>query len=110
MLLLESDTNERERLMEALEDAGLPVMGVSSIAEVERWPAGDVVITAADRFTSWWRQMGAAHVLVLANTPEEGEAACARGATMWVLKPCSPERLVAAVKSMLEHPASNDAH
>jgi DNA-binding response OmpR family regulator len=101
MLLLESDANERVRLTEALEEAGLPVLGVSSIAEVERWPTGDVVITAADRFTMWWKEMGATHVLVLAATPEEGAAACARGATMWVLKPCNTEQLVAAVRSIL---------
>jgi DNA-binding response OmpR family regulator len=101
MLLLESDTHERNRLTEALEEAGLSVQGVSSIAEVERWPSGDVVITAAERFTMWWKEMGATHVLVLANTPEEGAAACAQGATMWVLKPCNPQHLVAAVKSIL---------
>jgi DNA-binding response OmpR family regulator len=110
MLLLESDTRERQRLIEALEDAGLPVFGVGSIAEVERWPAGDVVITSAERYTSWWREMGATHVLVLARTAEEGAQACARGATMWVLKPCSPERLVAAVKSMLREQPSTGAH
>ena len=102
MLLLESDSGERIRLTEALEEAGLSVQGVSSIAEVERWPAGDVVITAADRFTMWWKEMGATHVLVLANTPEEGAAACARGATMWVLRPCNPAHLVAAVRSILD--------
>jgi DNA-binding response OmpR family regulator len=102
MLLLESDADERIRLTEALEEAGLPVQGVSSIAEVERWPAGDVVITAAERFTTWWQEMGAAHVLVLANTPEDGAAACARGATMWVLRPCNTQQLVAAVRSILE--------
>jgi hypothetical protein len=48
--------------------------------------------------------MGATHVLVLANTPEEGAAACARGASMWVLRPCSPEALVTAVKSILDGP------
>jgi DNA-binding response OmpR family regulator len=101
MLLLESDADERLRLTEALEEAGLPVQGVSSIAEVERWPTGDVVITEADRFTMWWKEMGATHVLVLANTPEEGAAACARGATMWVLRPCSGDELIAAVKSVL---------
>ena len=101
MLLLESDSRERQRLTEALQQAGLPVQGVSSIAEIERWPAGDVVITAADRFTMWWKEMGATHVLVLANTPEEGAAACAQGATMWVLKPCNPQQLVAAVKAVL---------
>jgi CheY-like chemotaxis protein len=101
MLLLESDADERVRMTEALEEAGLPVHGVSSIAEVERWPTGDVVITAADRFTMWWKEMGATHVLVLATTPEEGAAACARGATMWVLKPCDTEQLVSAVRAIL---------
>ena len=102
MLLLESDADERIRLTEALEEAGLPVQGVSSIAEVERWPTGDVVITGAERFTTWWQEMGATHVLVLANTPEDGAAACARGATMWVLRPCNTQQLVAAVRSILE--------
>lgn len=101
MLLLESDDRERAKMTEALEQAGLRVLGVSSIAEVERWPSGDVVITAAERFTRWWKDMGATHVIVLARTPEEGAAACARGATMWVLRPCSPERLVEAVKSVV---------
>ena len=101
MLLLESNAYERERLTEALEEAGLPVLGVGSIAEIERWPTGDVVITGVERFTMWWKEMGATHVLVLANTPEEGAAACARGATMWVLKPCNTQQLVAAVKSIL---------
>lgn len=101
MLLLESDTTERMRLTEALEDAGWPVLSISSIAEVERWPTGDVVITAADRFTMWWKEMGATHILVLATTPEEGAAACARGATMWVLKPCNVEQLVSAVRAIL---------
>lgn len=101
MLLLETDVDHRLRLAEALEEAGLPVQPVGSIAEVERWPAGDMVITEADRFTMWWKEMGATHVLVLANTPEEGAAACARGATMWVLRPCDPGHLVAAVKSIL---------
>ena len=102
MLLLESDAVERIRLTEALQEAGLPVLGVSSIAEVERWPAGDVVITAAERFTTWWKEMGATHVLVLASTPEDGAAACERGATMWVLRPCDTQQLVAAVRSILE--------
>lgn len=103
MLLLESDDHERERLMEALEQAGLRVSGVASMAEVERWPAGDLVITPAERFTMWWKEVGATHVLVLAKTPEEGAAALARGASMWVLRPCSPDELVAAVKAILNN-------
>jgi hypothetical protein len=102
MLLLESDADERIRLTEALQEAGLPVQGVASIAEIERWPTGGVVITAAERFTTWWHEMGATHVLVLASTPEDGAAACARGAAMWVLRPCNTQQLVAAVRSILE--------
>lgn len=102
MLLLESDSEERARLTEALQEAGLPVRGVSSIAEIERWPAGDLVITGVERFTSWWKEMGASHVVVIAGTPEEGAAACEQGATMWVLRPCDSEQLVAAVKSILD--------
>ena len=103
MLLLESDARERARLTKALEGAGLLVQGVSSIAEIERWPAGDIVITPAERFTSWWQKMGATHVIVLARTPEEGVAACARGASRWVLRPCTPAQLVEAVRSLSEH-------
>ena len=102
MLLLESDAEERARLTEALQEAGIPVQGVSSIAEVERWPEGDLVITDVQRFTNWWKEMGATHVVVIASTPEEGAAACQQGATMWVLRPCDPEQLVAAVKSILD--------
>jgi hypothetical protein len=45
--------------------------------------------------------MGATHVVVIASSPEEGAAACARGATMWVLRPCNSDALVQAVKSIL---------
>jgi DNA-binding NarL/FixJ family response regulator len=66
-----------------------------------RWPSGDVVVTGAERFTSLWQEMGATHVVVIASSPEEGAAACARGATMWVLRPCNSDALVQAVKSIL---------
>ena len=64
--------------------------------------AGDVVITDVERFTGWWKEMGATHVVVIANSPEEGAAACAQGATMWILRPCDTNHLVAAVKAILD--------
>jgi hypothetical protein len=101
MLLLESDAKERLKLTVALSRAGLPVLGVSSMAEVERWPAGDIVITEARRFTAWWKSVGATHVVVMANTPEEGAAACALGATVWVQRKANPDRLVAIIRACL---------
>src|SRR5215208_5872039 len=100
MLLLESDSEKRVSLMSALQKAGLPVLGVSSIAEIGRWPA-DLVITAARCFTQWWKHVGARYILVLADTPEEGAEACARGATLWLPRECHPDWLVSVVQSVL---------
>jgi hypothetical protein len=101
VLLVESDAIERRKLTLALRQAGLPVLDVSSIAEVERWPKGDIVITEAERFTEWWKSVGATHVVVLADTPEEGAAACAQGATIWVQRRAHPDRLVAILRTFL---------
>jgi hypothetical protein len=101
MLLLESDVDERRKLTIALKQAGLPVLGVASIAEVERWPTGDIVITEARRYTQWWKNVGATHVVVLANSPEEGAAACAAGATVWVQRKANPDHLVAILRGFM---------
>lgn len=106
MLLVQFDHTERARLTSLLEDAGLPVHSAASMADVERWPAGEIVITSADRFTPWWKQVGATHVLVIARSAEEGQAACDRGAATWMPESCPPEQLVAAVRACLNgtHP------
>ena len=101
MLLLDSDAEERRKLTVAMRVAGLDVLDVSCIAEVERWPTGDIVITEAERFTPWWKTIGATHVVVLAASAEEGNAACARGANAWVPRDASPDRLIALVQSLL---------
>jgi hypothetical protein len=94
MLLVESDHHRRAQLSEVLRTAGYPVTAVGRIAEVERWPEDEVVITDSARFTRWWTEVGASHVIVLANDAREGERACTQGATTWVDRTCTPERLV----------------
>jgi len=106
MLLLESDSEKRVVLIDALRKAGLPVSGASSIAEIERWP-DDLVITDARCFTQWWKTVGARFIVVLASTPEEGAEACARGATLWLPRECSPEWLVSVVRSVLNEPPNS---
>jgi hypothetical protein len=97
MLLVESDHRRRAQLSEALRTAGFPVTAVGRIAEVERWPDDQVVITDAERFTRWWTEVGASHVIVLTNDPREGESACSQGATAWIERTCPPERLLAVL-------------
>ena len=101
MLLVESDAIERRKLTAALRGAGLPVFDVGSIADLERWPKGDIVITEAQRYTPWWTSVGATHVVVLADTPEEGAAACAQGATVWVQRRANPDRLVSILRAFI---------
>ena len=94
MLLVEADHHRRAQLSEVLRTAGFPVIAVGRIAEVERWPADDVVITDSPRFTRWWTEVGASHVIVLADNAGEGERACTQGATTWIDRTCKPERLL----------------
>jgi CheY-like chemotaxis protein len=94
VLLVEGDSNRRMQLSQALRAEGMPVLAVSGIAEVERWPAGEVVVTDARRFTPLWKETGAAHVVVLADTDEEGMEACIRGACAWIPRHCAPETLI----------------
>jgi hypothetical protein len=109
VLLVESDAVARRELTQALRRAGVPVRDVSSIAEIERWPAGDIVVTEAQRYTPWWKTVGATHVVVIADTPEEGLSACARGATAWIERQAHPEYLVAMVRTFLRTDGIRDA-
>jgi DNA-binding NarL/FixJ family response regulator len=100
VLLIEADSERRAQLGMALAASGITVVAVASIAEVERWPEGDIVITDSERFTPWWIEVGAAHVIVLADTAEQGIRACQQGASAWVPRTCSPQVLVGTVREI----------
>jgi hypothetical protein len=100
MLLVESQPQRRASLLRALRTVGLPVVAVPSVAHVERWPAGQIVATEAARFTPFWKEVGASHVFVLADSEAEGLACCARGATLWLPRTCRPHLLVSAVQAV----------
>jgi DNA-binding response OmpR family regulator len=102
VLLLEEDEKRRDQLAHEIRAAGIPVVAVGRIAEIERWPDGEVVVTDAARFTPWWKKVGATHVIVLADRPEQGTDACSRGATAWTTRMCSPDELVALIRSLLQ--------
>jgi len=100
-LLLESDPVRLARLHRGLRDAGIDVVAVSRIADVEQWPSDTFVITDIDHFTPWWQEVGATSVIVLANTREQGIAACQRGAAKWLRHDCTVRQLLAAIDSVL---------
>jgi hypothetical protein len=99
-LLLESDPIRLARLHDGLQQAGVDTIAATNIAEVERWPSGTCVITDLARVTPWWSAVGAIGVIALANTPEQGAAACQRGATRWLPRDCTISTLVAAFNAL----------
>jgi hypothetical protein len=99
-VLLESDPARLARLHAGLGRAGIDVHAVARIADIERWPSDTFVITDSERFTPWWRTIGATCVIVLADSREQGVAACQHGATAWLARDCSVSKLVQTVKVM----------
>jgi hypothetical protein len=100
-ILIESDPARLARLHRGLHDAGVDVLAVKCIAEIEHWPADTFVITDIDHFTPLWREVGATSVIVLANTREQGIAACQRGATRWLQHNCTVRQLLTAIDFLL---------
>ena len=100
MLLVERDDERRSQLSHALRAEGMPVRAVRGIAEVERWPAGEVVVTESRRFTPLWKETGAAHVVVLAETDEEGMDACVRGACAWIPRDAHADALIGVLHEL----------
>jgi hypothetical protein len=97
MLLIESDPERRRLLSDALKAFGVAVTAVGCIAEIERWPTGQVVVIEASFFSPWWNHVGATHVIVLADSDAIGRMACDEGATAWMPRPCTASELLARV-------------
>jgi hypothetical protein len=105
IVLLDSDPRRRGTLARALRGAGVQVSTLGSIAEMERWPVGEVLLMDVRFFSPWWHTVGARHVMVLA-TPEAGPDACARGASAWIPHGCTPDALLGIVKKTCARPDS----
>lgn len=74
MLLISSDPQRRQTLARFLERCTSEVVvAVGRLAEVERWPRGEVVVVEEDFYTPFWLTVGAAHVVVIANHPAAPE-------------------------------------
>ena len=93
VLVVVSDSSQRAALVDAIRRAGVSVVGVGRVAEVEHWPRGQLVIADADHVMPLWLTEGAIDVIVLARNAEEWSAALGRGATGWLQLPVSSAAL-----------------
>ena len=71
VVFVDDNDNRRQKLVQCLEREGIPVVSAGSVAELEGWPNGKVLVTHARAVTPLWFDMGAAHVVVLADSDEE---------------------------------------
>jgi len=82
VLLLDSNGQRRNRVAASLRAKGFLVSTATTIAEIERWPVGQIVVVDATCFTPLWTLVGAAHVVVLSDAvdpaPLPGEGPCTR--------------------------------
>lgn len=81
VVLVDADDMRREQMASSLRAEGIRVVPASRIANLERWPVGEVVVTHVAHATRSWFGVGATHVIVLADTDEERSLAQRSGAS-----------------------------
>lgn len=89
-----SDTALRLMIEGACRQVGIPVVAVQHIADVERWPVDQIVVTDAEHLTPWWRAVGAVKVIVLAANLAEAMTGLRNGATAWIQIPMTRATMV----------------
>ena len=100
VLLLSADPECRSEFAAALRSRGFEVCAVRHIAEIQRWPIGEIVVVDAHQFTPWWAVVGAAHVVVLSDASEQLEKISSGVPSTWIRRESGPEALIAALKSL----------
>jgi hypothetical protein len=97
VLLLDLDTRRRNQLASVLRGNGFEISVMSHIAEIERWPAGQIVVVDAARFTPWWIEVGAVRVVVLSAAAVEESRVYDGVPCMWIPCGAGPDALIAAL-------------
>ena len=101
VVVLDAEDARREQTVSSLRADGIRVVAASRIANLERWPVGEVLVTDAAHATRWWSEVGATHVIVLADTDEERSLAERSGASA-VLASGNSAALLAILRSVAE--------
>jgi len=101
VVLLDAEDARREQTVSLLRAEGIRVVAATRIANLERWPVGEVLVTDAAHATRWWSDVGATHVIVLADTDEERSLAERSGASA-VLTSGNSAALLSILRSVAE--------
>src|SRR5258706_2890253 len=105
VVLVDPATERREQLVSLLRAEGIRVVPVSRVASLERWPVGDVLVTYLAHTTHWWIHVGAAHVIVPADTDQERSLAQRSGAS-GVVASGNTAALLSILRSVAESSAA----
>jgi len=97
VLLLDCDRLRREQLATVLRERGFTLSVKSHIAEIERWPVGQIVVVDAARFTPWWVEVGAARIVVLSGTTVSEIQVYDGVPGRWIPHGSGPDALLAAL-------------
>lgn len=101
VVLLDAEAARREKLRSLLRAEGIRVVPVSRVANLEKWPVGKVLVTHVAYSTRWWIDVGATHVIVLADTDEERSLAQSSGASA-VVASGNPAALLSILRAIAE--------
>jgi hypothetical protein len=76
------------------------------VAELEGWPVGKVLVTRAASVTPLWFDMGAAHVVVLADSDEERAVASGLRHERATVAKGDPAALLASLRTIAKSTAT----
>ena len=97
ILLLDLNVRRREQVAHILRQYGFKISVRNHIAEIERWPVGQIVVVDDARFTTWWIEVGAIRVVILSGAAA-GKSDVYKGVPcMWLPRGSGPEALLAAL-------------
>ena len=106
VVFIDGNEHRREKLVKCLEREGIPVVTARTVAELEGWPIGKVLVTQAASVTPLWFDMGAAHIVVLADSDEERALAAEINHERATVADGEPAALLASLRSIAKSAAA----
>ena len=99
LTLVMTNLTRAHEIAQACRAAGVSVQAVSSIAQLEQWPVGQIVMTDAAYVTPFWGAVGALEVIAFVDD-SEGKEALRNGATGWLPIASGADTVAATILSL----------
>jgi hypothetical protein len=98
VVLIDTDETRRVKLASCLARKDIPVRAATCLADLETWPGGEVLVTNVRSLSRL--EMGAQHVVVLADSDEERIAANAMTGAPATVITGEPASLLATLRTI----------